>query len=349
MAERAASRRDASSRVEGGGNYFAAPKTDIEFISTGCTLLDLALGGGWVERKVINILGDSSSGKTLLATEAVANFVNKHPKGRVRYRDKEEAFQPSYAAALGVPVDRIDFGSETMLTVEDLHDDLQKVTAKAKTPELYVLDSLDALSDRAELERGFGENTFGANKARKMSELFRRVQSMIEKSNVTLIIISQVRADMSPFAGRGVKASGGFAVRFYRSQALYLSTKNKIVKTVRGLKKPIGINVRAVVDKNRVGLPYREAEFPILFGYGVDDVAASLDWLKQVKHLDKVGIANSTKDEDLRAIKREYTRADGKPEVPASKITAAVKKYWYEIEAQIIPTRRKYGNGNEGA
>lgn len=340
MTQRVRSTRAAAS---GGGSYFAAPASDVDFIPTGCLLLDLALGGGWAERKVCNLIGDSSSGKTLLATEAMANFLLKHPKGKPRFRDVEEAFIPSYARTLGVPVDKIDFGKKKLLTVEDLHADIAEVTAKARGPEFYVLDSVDALSDEAELSRGFGEPTFGGNKAKKMSELFRRIMAMIERSSVTLMIISQVRADIGPFASaRGTKQSGGWAVRFYRSQALYLTTKGKIYKTVRGLKKPLGMNVRAYVDKNRVGLPYREAEFPILFGYGVDDVAASLDWLKSIKRLSDLGISNTIEKAELLKIKRRYTLAEGEPPVPAEDIAELVKKYWYEIEAEILPTRSKY-------
>lgn len=346
MAERAQSKRQASERAVGGGNYFAAPSSDVDFIPTGCLLLDLALGGGWAERKVCNIIGDSTSGKTLLATEAMANFLLKYPKGKARFRDSEEAFIPSYAAALGVPTEKIDFGSDPILTVEDLYEDLEAVTKKARGPELYILDSLDALSDRAELARGFDEPTFGGNKAKQMSQLFRRIMGMIERSSVTLMFISQVRADIGPFASpRGAKQSGGWAVRFYRSQALYLSTKNKIFKTVRGIKKPLGINVRAMVDKNRVALPYREAEFPILFGYGVDDVAASLNWLKSIKMLKEVGISNNIEEAELLKIKRKYTTADAEPPVPPEVISETVKKYWYEIEAEILPTRRKYNGG----
>jgi len=344
MAARAESRRQAGGRVGGGGNYFSAPASDVDFIPTGCLLLDLALGGGWAERKVCNLIGDSSSGKTLLATEAMANFLVKYPKGKPRFRDVEEAFIPSYAATLGVPVDKIDFGKKKLLTVEDLHADIKEVTSKARGPEIYVLDSVDALSDEAELKREFGDATFGGNKAKKMSELFRRIMAMIESSQVTLLIISQVRADIGPFSSaRGTKQSGGWALRFYRSQALYLSTKQKIYKVVHGIKKPLGINVRAFVDKNRVGLPYREAEFPILFGYGIDDVAASLNWLKGIKKLDALGIPNSIDDKALLAIKRQYTTSDGSPEVSPEAIAAAVREHWYEIEAKILPTRKKYG------
>src|SRR6476659_1259045 len=79
--------------IAGGGNYFSLPKNDVDFISSGCKMLDLALGGGWAEERIINIVGDKSSGKTLLCIEASANFAIKHKKGKIRYRESERAFQ----------------------------------------------------------------------------------------------------------------------------------------------------------------------------------------------------------------------------------------------------------------
>src|ERR1019366_3976564 len=94
-------------RVKPGGNYFSSPKTGIEFISSGCHNLDLALGGGWAEGRVSNIVGDKSTGKSLLAIEACANFAIKYPKGTIRYREAEAAFDRPYAEALGMPVDHV--------------------------------------------------------------------------------------------------------------------------------------------------------------------------------------------------------------------------------------------------
>jgi len=87
----------------GGGSYFATPKQDVSFISTGCRVLDLALGGGWAERRIANIVGDKSVGKTLLMIEASANFARKYDDGKIYYRECEAAFQPLYVAELGLP------------------------------------------------------------------------------------------------------------------------------------------------------------------------------------------------------------------------------------------------------
>ena len=129
MVERATRATRAKDRAAngGGGNYFLAPKTDVAFVSSGCHLLNLALGGGWAENRIANIVGDKSSGKTLLAIEACSNFAIKHKKGKIRYRECEAAFSNDYARAIGMPVERVDFGADPIDTVEDLFEDLTKV------------------------------------------------------------------------------------------------------------------------------------------------------------------------------------------------------------------------------
>ena len=112
---------------EEGGLYFASPKTDIQFIHSGSKLLDLALGGGWAENRIANIVGDAASGKTLLAIEACTNFANKYSDGAIRYCETEAAFSEEYAAALGMPIERVDFG-EPIVTVEELFEDICKYT-----------------------------------------------------------------------------------------------------------------------------------------------------------------------------------------------------------------------------
>jgi recombination protein RecA len=340
MVERRPNRRQAAGRAAGGGNYFSQPKTDVNFIASGCLTLDLALGGGWAEDRIANVVGDKSSGKTLLAIEMAANFAQKYPKGKIRYREAEAAFMPAYAEALGMPAHRVDFG-EALDTVEDMFEDLQKVIAGARHPELYIVDSLDALSDRAEMERDMDEGTYGAAKAKNLSQLFRRTVRGMERAHVTCLIISQVRSKIGISFGRTTTRSGGRALDFYASQVLYLSTAALETKTVRGEKRPIGVNVRGRVDKNKIGLPFREAAFQIMFGYGVDSVGASLDWLKSIKALDDIGLSNKTKDEDLREIKKQYL-STGVPDIPVADVEAAVRRRWYEIEERFLPTRRKY-------
>src|SRR6266849_2424262 len=197
-----------------GGSYFSAPKTNIEFIPSGCKTLDLALGDGWAENHIGNVIGDSSSGKTLLCIEACANFINKYPKSRVKWRMTGEAFDESYAEAIGANLAHIDFG-EPLETIEDLFEDLDAVVTKATKPTLYILDSLDSLSDRAEMKRDMDAGSYGMEKHRKLSRLFRQSAARMSKF-ITLIIVSQVRAKIGGFGyGPKVEPTGGFAPKFY--------------------------------------------------------------------------------------------------------------------------------------
>lgn len=321
-------------RAEGGGNYFAAPKKGIRFIPSGCLLLDLALGGGWAGGRVVNIVGDKSTGKTLLCTEAAANFAIKYPKGKIRYRESEAAFDQPYARALGMPVDRIDFG-DPMETVEDLFEDLERIVSGAKGPELFICDSLDALSDRAELERDMDKGSFGAEKAKKMSQLFRRLIRKLERKQITVIIVSQIRDKMNAMFGRKVTRTGGRALDFYASQVVYLAYTGRVTKTIKGQKRTTAIKVKALIDKNKISLPFREAEFKIHFGFGIDDAEACIEFLKDTKmftpktaqyHIDKF---------------LEYDRAEYDTEIAT--MHALCTRQWYAIEKSLIPTRTKYG------
>lgn len=333
----------AETRAEGGGNYFSSPKADIAFIASGCLTLDMALGGGWAEDRICNIVGDKSSGKTLLAIEAAANFGLKYTKGKIRYREAEAAFDTAYAESLGMPIHRVDFG-KSLETVEDLFEDLEKVIAGSRgQPELYIVDSLDALSDRAELARDMDEGTYGAQKAKNLSQMFRRTVRRLGRARVTVMIISQVRSKIGVSFGRGTTRSGGRALDFYASQVLYLNSADLEKKTMRGETRAVGINVKARCDKNKISLPFRDAAFQIRFGYGVDSVGASLDWLKKIKRLEDIGLRSTMKDDDLRELKRQYMTADVTPGIAAAEIEDAVRKNWYEIETKFLPSKRKYG------
>jgi recombination protein RecA len=324
-------------RVRGGGNYFSSPKKNVRFISSGCKLLDLALGGGYVEGRIVNIVGDKSTGKTLLCIEAAANFLIKYPKAKVRYRESEAAFDKTYAAALGMPIDRIDFG-EPMETVEDFFEDLERVCDKAKGPELYILDSLDALSDRAELDRDMDKGSYGAEKAKKLSQLFRRLIRKLEEKQVTIIIVSQIRDKMNAMFGRKVTRTGGRALDFYATHVLFLAHIGQESRTVRGSRRAVAIKIKAKVDKNKIALPFREAEFKISFGWGIDDAEACVAFLKQVNGLKALKI----RDPKLY-IKElaEMSRSDFKRDL--SELHDACETHWYAIEKELMPSRTKYG------
>jgi len=327
-------------KVGGGGAYFSSPKAGVPFVPSGCKILDLALGGGWAEGRISNIIGDKATGKSLLCIEACANFALKYPKGRIKYREAEAAFDPAYAAALGMPVDRVDFGKRPLETVEDLFEDLNECMAKTSGPELYICDSLDALSDRAEMGRTMDEGTYGTEKARKMSQLFRRVVRDMKSKKLTFIIVSQVRSKIGLTFGRTTTRTGGRALDFYASQVVYLAVTGMIPKTISGVERTIGIKVKAKVDKCKVGLPFREAAFAIMFGYGVDDAAACLMWLAEAGGLRELRLTEKGIKEYLRDLARAST-SDFAAEM--ADIHKVVERRWWEVEKSFLPARKKYG------
>lgn len=324
-----------------GGSYFAAPKRHVNFISTGSFMLDLALGGGWAESRIANIIGDKSTGKTLLMIEAAANFCAKYPEGVVRYRECEAAFDPSYAEALGMPIKRVDFGKKRFETVEDVAVDIENVIDKAKGPELYIVDSLDALSDKAELARKIDEPSYGT-KAKKVGEIFRRDVRKMHDTKVTFLIVSQVRDRIGATFGRKWTRSGGRSLDFYASQIIYLAHIGQVSKTISGVKRAIGVDVKAKVEKNKVGNPFREAEFQIRFGYGIDDALSCLMWLRSVKELD--GLVDDTSEKEvMKEARRIMSLPRGEYDARMRKIRKRAEKKWYEIEQSFLPKRSKYG------
>lgn len=336
------------------GNYFTQEKPIEDFISSGSTLLNCVLGGGWPLGRVVNIVGDKSTGKSLLAIEATANFIRQFSGGHIFYHEAEAAFDKNYAAALGMPIESIHFVGEEEFyddgllllkddietdTVEGLFEVLDTLTKHYKKydkPGLYILDSLDAITDKAEKDREISAGSYTLNKQKKLSELFRRLVRNMSETRMCFIITSQVRDNIGVTFGKKHTRSGGKALDFYASLVLWLADTGKIKKTIRKIERPIGIKVKAKCEKNKISLPYRDCEFPILFGYGIDDITASLNWLKIVDGLSDLEI-------DASAIGRLSTklREGGDPDL-VQRIQNHTKKLWAKIETSFLPTTNKY-------
>jgi recombination protein RecA len=314
-------------------------------LPSGCTLFDCALGGGYPFGRIVNIVGDRATSKTLLAIEACANFAHKYKQGDIYYCEAEAAFDETYAESIGMPVQQVQW-IDGVTTVEDFYDNLNKILDKRKpdVPGILVLDSLDALSDRAEAERGISDSSFGAAKAKKLSELFRRMIQKIEKHQLLVIIISQIRDNIGTLFGKRYSRSGGRALDFYASQIIYLAQIKTLKKTISKVSRPIGIIVKAKLEKNKIGMPYREVEFTVRFGYGIDDVAASVNWLEEIGVLREVEYFASNKS--LSSLLSSLDRIEDRQYNDIRRqLAKRVKAKWREIERSFAPSRKKYSNG----
>lgn len=328
-------------------SYFTSDKKNLKFVSTGCTLFDCALGGGYVLGRMTNIVGDKSTAKTGLSTEALINFKMAYPNGNAAYRETEGAYDVEYAEAMGLPIEEIDFGDENdpVDTVEKFNKDFSSFIDKCikdDVPGIYVLDSFDSLSDEAEMKADLSDGTYGMVKQKKVGIMFRKLNKKIERSKVLLIIVSQVRENIGVSFGEKYRRSGGKALDFYASQIPWLAHTGMLKRTVKKVERPYGISIKAKIKKNKVGFPFREAEFDFIFGYGVDDVSASVNWLHSVDRLKDIGY-KASKKADLKGVADEIKALTGKEYRKAKrKLDKHVVAVWREIEEGFIPPKGKY-------
>jgi recombination protein RecA len=256
------------------------------FVPSGSVLLDKVLGdkGGWALGRMANLVGDKSTGKTLLAIEACANAhrVLGLAGAAIRYAEAESAFDLPYARTVGCPGDITLSQPGEIRTVEDFGNDLDKhLSMLGGRPGIYVLDSMDSLSSDAEMKRDFGDATYGQEKAKFLSEFFRKRIADIKKSSCLLLIISQIRDKIGVTFGETKQRSGGHALDFYASQVVWLAQVQTLKRTVLGVDRPYGVIIGAKNKKCKVGTPFRDAQLTLLFNYGIDDEASMVDWLSK--------------------------------------------------------------------
>lgn len=351
-------------------SYFASSeeRTSLEFFSTGCTLLDQVLGGGYVLGRMSNIIGDKSTGKTLMAIEGTVNFDKSFPDGIVRYAEAESAFDKPYAQALGAPIDRMqwvnwDFTTEGRptdelkalkdkglsegdndRTVERWYEDmLEFIDQLHGRPGLYILDSLDALSSRDELGRGISDASYGQEKAKKIGELFRRLIGPLEKSRCAVIIISQVRDNIGVTFGEKHKRSGGHAMDFYATHCLWLAYTGAIKRTVAKIERAVGVKIEAKCKKNKVGMPHRGCKFNIMFGYGIDDVEAGLAWLIDAGKGELLAELDMSVKGYTLAVQGLRNNPDRQPlRTVREKVNRWVTDEWRNVEQTFLPHNGKY-------
>ena len=261
----------------------------IEFFQSGSTLLDLALGGGYAVGRIINIYGPEASGKSFMAVQAVVGFLKKYPDAFVFYVDSEHTLDERFASAVGLPP----FNDRRVLvddvvTMQDFYTRLQQfkklLVDNPTSHGLFVLDSLDALQDEDEPDKI--STGYMTEKAKIMSHhicplLYGSSKEVGDRG--TYYIVSQARDNLKSGFVQTETRSGGRALRFSVSQLIHLKLKEKLGRAYRGIRMVYGVMVQATVEKNKVGLPYRQASFPILFDHGIADEISCMMWLKSVK------------------------------------------------------------------
>ena len=294
----------------------------VEAIPTGSLSLDLALGIGGVPRgRIIEIYGPESSGKTTLALHIVAEAQKRG--GEVAFIDAEHALDPGYARALGVDIDSMlisqpDTGEQGLEICEAL--------VRSGAIDVVVVDSVAALTPRAEIEGDMGDSHVGLL-ARLMSQALRKLAGSIAKTNCIVIFINQLREKVGVVYGNPEVTTGGRALKFYSSVRIDV----RRTESLKNGSEIIGNRTRARVVKNKVAPPFKEAEFDIMYGEGISKVGELVDLGVKLDLIQKSGswfAMGETRLGQGRDAVKQYLKEN--PEV-AERIEADIRANAYKL------------------
>ncbi len=263
---------------------------DIEVVSTGSLALDVALGiGGLPKGRVIEIYGPESSGKTTLTLQAIAECQKNG--GTAAFVDAEHALDPSYAERIGVNVE------DLLVSQPDTGEQALEITdmlVRSGAVDLVVVDSVAALTPRAEIEGDMGDSHMGLQ-ARLMSQALRKLTGNIKRSNTMVIFINQIRMKIGVMFGSPETTTGGNALKFYASVRLDIRRIGAIKKGDEIL----GNETRVKVVKNKLAPPFKKAEFEILYGEGISRLGELIDMGVEYDMVKKAGSWYSYNEERI--------------------------------------------------
>ena len=306
-----------------------AGQTEIEVIPSGCLTLDLALGiGGFPRGRIIEIYGPESSGKTTVALHAVAEA--QKMGGVAAFIDAEHALDPVYARKLGVNLDDLyvsqpDTGEQAL--------DICDALVRSSAVDIIVIDSVAALTPKAEIEGDMGDSHVGLQ-ARLMSQALRKLTAIVNKSKTCVIFINQLREKVGVMFGNPETTPGGKALKFYASMRLDI----RKMDTLKDAEGAMGNRTKAKIVKNKLAPPFRQAEFDIVFGEGISQEGCIMDMGVQYDIIGKSGAFYSYEGNKIaqgREKLRIYLKEN--PEIKAEieqKIRNAAKGKAEEVETE---------------
>ena len=298
------------------------PEMNVDAIPTGSLALDAALGiGGLPRGRIVEIYGPESSGKTTLALHVLASAQKRG--GEVAFVDAEHALDPVYAAAIGVDIDSMlvsqpDTGEQAL--------DITDALVRSGAIDVVVVDSVAALTPRAEIEGEMGDAFVGLQ-ARLMSQALRKLAGTVAKTNCIVIFINQLREKVGVMYGNPEVTTGGRALKFYASVRIDV----RRIETLKNGSEMIGNRTRAKVVKNKMAPPFREAEFDIMYGEGISMLGELIDLGVKLDLVQKSGSWYSMGETRIgqgRDSAKQYLRDN--PEI-AAKLEADIRRDFHKL------------------